>query len=162
MTKLIKWSPFSELTTLHKEMDDLFKRFFGAGERVLGLREREEWYPAMESFISKGSLIIRAELPGVDPKDVDISIVGNHLTIKGDRRFTREMKEEECLVKEISYGAFERSMTLPEGGDINKVHAKYAEGILEITMPVPKELAAKKVEIEYKETPERERVIKAA
>ncbi|MBI5182495.1 MAG: Hsp20/alpha crystallin family protein, partial [Nitrospirae bacterium] len=99
---------------------------------------------------------------GVDPKDVDISIVGNHLTIKGERRTTREMKEEECLVKEISYGAFERSTTLPEGVDINKVHAKYADGILEITMPVPKELAAKKVEIEYKETPEKERVIKAA
>ncbi len=161
MTKLIKWSPFSELTTLHREMDDLFKRFFGAGERVLGLRETE-WYPAMESIISKGSLIIKTELPGVDPKDVDISIVGNQLIVKGERKVAKEMKEEECLFREISYGAFERSMTLPEGVDTSKVHAKYSDGILEITMPVPKELAAKKVEIEYKEGPERERVIKAA
>lgn len=161
MTKLIKWRPFSELPTLHKEIDDIFKRFFGAGERMLGFRETE-WLPSVESFISKGNLVIRAELPGIDPKDVDISIVGNQITIKGERKTAKETKEEECLMKEISYGSFERSMPLPEGVDANKVHATYANGMLEITMPVPKELAAKKIEIEYKETPEKERAVRAA
>src|SRR6202008_4991050 len=87
------------------------------------------------------------ELPGVDPKDVEIHVQGNTLTISGERTSTRETNEADYMQKEISYGSFTRSLVLPEGVDRERVSAEYRNGVLEITAPVATASLPKKVEI---------------
>ncbi|MBI3301195.1 MAG: Hsp20/alpha crystallin family protein, partial [Deltaproteobacteria bacterium] len=110
--------------------------------------EAEAWTPPIGSYIENGSLVIKADLPGIDPKGVSISVLGNQLTIEGERK--REKKEEgkEYLYDELPYGKFSRTITLPEGVDADKVKADYKNGVLEITIPAPKQLVSKKIPIE--------------
>ncbi len=86
-------------------------------------------------------------LPGVDPKDVGLQVQGNTLTISGERSASRETKETDYLRREITYGAFQRSILLPEGVDRDKLTAEYRNGILEITAPIAAAALPRKVEI---------------
>ncbi|MEE9613506.1 MAG: Hsp20/alpha crystallin family protein [Thermodesulfobacteriota bacterium] len=154
MLTLKKWDPFTELSTIHKEMDEFFKRTVGSIAPVLF---KGEWYPAFESYIKGEELVVHADLPGIDPKDVDISISGDKLTIKGERKAEKEETTGEYLFRETSYGSFERSMTLPEGVNVDKVHASYNHGVLEITMPAEAAALPKKVTVEVEEEKKRGR-----
>lgn len=147
MFAIRRWDPFSELSTLRREMDDFFRRTVGLSHEILG-GERVGWYPHVDSFVHKGNVVIRMELPGVDAKDVDISVSGNLLTIKGEKKAEQEVKGEEYFLCESCYGAFERTITLPEGVAADKIHAAYKNGILEVTMPAAKAALPKKVAIE--------------
>lgn len=137
--------PFRELEKWHHDIDSLFSHLLG---RRPFEPELFETSPAVESFVRNGDLVVRADLPGVDPKDVDISVLDNVLTIKGERRATKEAKEEEYIRQEISYGSFERQMTLPAGVEADKIKAKYENGVLEVSMPAPKRLSGKKIPIQ--------------
>jgi len=161
MKPLIKWSPFSELSAIRREFDELFNRFFEFGGGWVPGLLRERVFPTLESYYKEGKFVVKAELPGIDPKDVDISIVGNQLTIKGERKMEKDVREEDYLLMERSYGSFMRSITLPEGVDTTKVHATYRDGILDISMPCAEAIAPKKVTIEI-EGPEEKVVKKAA
>jgi HSP20 family protein len=108
----------------------------------------EEWMPAIESHVDNGNLIVKMDLPGVDPKEVSISVTGNQLTIEGERKREEKKEEKDYSYREVAYGKFSRSMTLPEAVDADKVKAAYKNGVLEVTIPVPKQLAAKKIQIE--------------
>jgi len=148
MKPLVKWNPFGELSILHREIDDLFRRVFElSGEWMPGFL-RERVFPALECFYKDGNLVVKAELPGIDPKDIDISITGNQLTIKGERKAEKDVREEDYMLMERSYGSFSRSITLPEGVDTTKVHATYHDGILDITMPCTSALKTQKIPIE--------------
>ena len=140
------WDPIDELRSMQHEMDRLFDRFVGgevAGERT-GL-----WMPSVESYTKDGQLIFKAELPGIDPKDLDVSINDNReLVIKGERKAEKSAKEENYLYREISYGHFERHFVLPEGVKTENLKAKFTNGILEIAVPAPTITKARKVEIE--------------
>jgi HSP20 family protein len=140
-----------ELESLQQRMDQLFdqfsNRFFG-GERPKSIWGGEDWNPAIESRADNGNLIVKADLPGVDPKEVSISVVGNQLTIEGERKHEEKKEEKDYFYRELSYGKFSRSVALPEGVDPDKVKATFKNGVLEITMPAPKQLAAKKIQIE--------------
>ena len=156
MLPLVKWSPFRELTTLHKDIDDLFNRVFGRTERWMpmpflgGLN-----YPSID-FVKEGNnLVVHVDLPGIDPKDVDISVTGNTLTVKGERRHEKERKEEDYLVREIGYGAFERSFTLPAEVNPDKIKANSKNGVLYITMPAIEAIKGKRVRIETEEEPKK-------
>lgn len=151
MFALRKWHPFGELSTLHREMDEFFRKAFEAMGGLTPSLLRETWYPAVESFMKEGNIIVRAEIPGIDPKDIDISVVGNQLTIKGERKAEKGVKEEDYLLNEICYSAFERTVTLPEGVKAENVHASYRNGILEVTMPAEKAVLPKKVTVEIAE-----------
>jgi HSP20 family protein len=140
-----------ELESLQQRMDQLFdqfsNRFFG-GERPKSIWGGEDWNPAIESRADNGNLIVKADLPGVDPKEVSISVVGNQLTIEGERKHEEKKEEKDYFYRELSYGKFSRSVALPEGVDPDKVKATFKNGVLEITMPAPKQLTAKKIQIE--------------
>jgi HSP20 family protein len=153
MKALTPWRPMRELETIRQRMDDLFERM---SERVFGpgQRERSVWgetealAPAIESHVDKDTLIIKADLPGIDPKEVSISVTGNQLTIEGERKQEEKKEEKDYVYREVAYGKFSRTMTLPEGVDADKVKANYKNGVLEITMPAPKQIAGKKIQIE--------------
>src|SRR5262249_27813705 len=92
--------------------------------------------------------IVRTDLPGIDPKDVDIKVVGDVLTIKGRREEKRETKKADLFRREIRYGSFERSLSLPEGIKAEDLKATYRDGVLELSASMPKEVAAKEVKIQ--------------
>jgi len=147
MRALTPWRPFGELSTLHRDIDDLFARFFGDEERNW-LRPFEMGSaPAIESFLRGHELVVRADLPGIDPKNVELAVEGDRLTIKGERKKVEEEKRANEFYREVSYGRFERTVALPAGVDPDAVKAEYHDGVLEITMKAPKDLKSKKVPI---------------
>lgn len=148
---LARWNPWRELSDLEREMSDLTRRFFGGGWFEPWTRRANggTWRPAVDVFARKGDLVVRAELPGVDPeKDIDISLHEGALTIRGERRFEEKTERDNFYRFESSYGSFQRSIPVPEGVKAEDVHATYENGILEVVIPKAGELtSAKKIPI---------------
>jgi HSP20 family protein len=149
---LTRWNPWKELASLHTDLDRLFDQFFGRMEgsefmsrAMLG---SGTWQPALEGYIKDNNLVVRAIVPGVDPKDVNISIYGNTLVIKGERKAAEGIETEDYYFCEIPYGSFERTITLPVEVDVDKIHATYKDGLLEISLPTKNFVGRKKIEIQ--------------
>src|SRR6185369_461464 len=137
------WRPARDLEAFERRISDLFDRFFGPGERERSVWGTQGWAPAIESKVDNGNLIIKADLPGIDPKEVSISVLGNQLTIEGERKQEEKKEEKDYFYQEVSYGKFSRTITLPEGVNADQVKANYKNGVLEISVPAPKQLASK-------------------
>jgi len=152
---LERWQSSRDLDRLGREFDELFDRFGFGGDWFprWGL-ERETvarpgtMRPAIESYVEDGKFVVRADLPGIDPKDVDIKVIGDMLTIKGSREEKSETKKHDFVRREIRYGAFERAVSLPEGIKAADLKATYKDGVLELTAPLPHEVAPKEVKIQ--------------
>ena len=144
MGALSVWSPFRELERIAQRLEPPFPRFFEALEDNYD----EAFTPAVESYVRDGNLVVRADVPGLELKDLDVSVLRGVLTIKGERKSEQEVKKEDYLRREVSYGSFERRMSLPEGAVTDQVKANFKNGVLEITIPLAKEAVAKKVQIE--------------
>lgn len=146
---LERWTPFRsrQLDHFRNEIDDLFDRFITKGDLGSHLETSAD-SPRLESFIEGDKLIVRIDLPGIDPKDVEVSTLGNMLTVKGIREDRTEKRSRYFLRRETVYGHFERSLALPLGVRSDAIKATYEKGVLELTMPAPKELASQKVPIQ--------------
>jgi len=143
---LVKWEPFREVSRLRREMDRLWEDFFGPGPR--GLRPwTEEWTPAVDVSETAEQVTVKTELPGIDPKEIDISLVGDLLTIKGEKKSEREEKKENYHLVERSYGSFSRSVRLPAAVDNDKIEAKYDKGVLTISCPKKEPVKPKAITI---------------
>jgi HSP20 family protein len=136
------WSPFRELDRFRRDFDDLFDRFLG------GRSSRQGRVPALESYVDNGVLTVRADLPGIDPKDVEITVTGDQLTIRGKREQRNESRGRDFLHREVSYGSFERMVKLPGGVNPDDVKASFHNGVLELTVPLPEQSLSRKVPIE--------------
>jgi len=144
----VRFDPMRELSTLQREMDDLFKRMFGSS-RETGEGRFLTTPPAVNSYIKDGVFHLEAELPGVDTDKLDVRMDGGELIIRGERTSSHKKEEVDYLLKESSLSTFERRMTLPAGADVDKAHASYQNGLLEVTMPVTKkEISGRKIPIE--------------
>ena len=154
MVHVTRWAPFTPAFQLRRDIDDLFGRFFGqqmSGEGAQATAPAAEWpawTPAVEGWQEDDHWVIKVALPGVDPKDVEVDLTQNQLTIKGQRKQAAETKRDTYFARELTYGAFERSFTMPEGVDPAKINARYANGILEVRVPKPVTEAPRKVAIE--------------
>jgi len=144
MGALSPWRPFHELERMARRWESPLSRLFEGFEDNYD----EAFTPAVESYVKNGNLVVRADVPGLELKDLDVSIIGNVLCVKGERKSEHEVKKEDYLHREVSYGAFERRMTLPEGAAADKVKASFKNGVIEITVPLAKETVSKKVPIE--------------
>jgi len=144
------WDPFDEMRTMQRDMDRLFDRFLGS-ERTGEVGRLGLWMPSIESYAKEGKLFIKVELPGVDPKDLDVSITDRELVIKGERKAEKDEKEKDYTYREISYGSFERRFVIPEGVKTDDLKAAFTNGILEISVPIPEVPKAKKIEIKTEE-----------
>jgi len=143
--ELTPWRPFGELSTLRREMDRLWENFFG--ERPLTRMWEREWAPSLDMSESKDNFVVKAEVPGIDAKDIDISLTGDVLTIRGEKKQEKEEREEDYHLVERSYGSFSRSVRLPAEVESNKIKASYKNGILNITLPKSEKVKAKEVKI---------------
>ncbi len=112
--------------------------------------EEMVWTPAVEMYEKDDKFVVRAELPGMKKEEFDISVLGDTLPIKGERKAKSEVKDEDYYRCELCYGKFSRSVALPAAVDAKKVEASYENGILEITLPKVEEAKPKKVEVKVK------------
>lgn len=147
--ELVPWKPFGrELDRLRKEMDDLWSRFFG--ERPFGRRVDEEWSPSVDLSETKDNFVVKAELPGLEVKDIDVSISGEVLTIRGEKKKEEEEKGEHHHYVERFYGSFQRSFRLPTNVQADKVEASFDKGVLKITLPKVEEAKKKEIQVKVK------------
>jgi HSP20 family protein len=143
--ELTPWRPFGELSSLRREMDRLWENFFG--ERPLGRIWEREWAPSLDMSETKDNYVVKAEVPGIDAKHIDISLTGDILSIRGEKKQEKEEKEEEYHLVERNYGSFSRSVRIPAEVESNKIKASYKNGILTITLPKSEKVKAKEVKI---------------
>jgi HSP20 family protein len=144
MFEITPWRPLRELSNLRREMEDFWENI--AGEREF-LPMRGEWMPAVDVSETKDSLIVKAEIPGMEPKDIDISLSGDLLTIKGERKQKTEEKKENFHRIETRHGAFSRTIRVPVSVDSDKIEASYDKGVLQVVLPKKEEIKAKQIEI---------------
>jgi HSP20 family protein len=145
MNAMLRWSPTRQFH-FHHDVDDLFGRFFDGATNEVAQRAAS-WLPASEGWIENGAYVIQIALPGVDPKVVEVSMMDNVLTVKGERKADPDTAGKDYFVREVAYGTFQRSFTLPEGVDAAQVEAKYANGMLEMSVPAPRAAVLRTIEI---------------
>ena len=146
--ELVPWKPFGELTSLRKEMENLWNRFLGESPALRTFRE--DWLPPVDISETEDKLVIKAEMPGLDPKDVDVSISADVLTIKGEKKKKEEEKGEHYHCVETYSGSFQRSFRLPHNVKTDKIEATFDKGVLKITLPKTEEAKKKEVKIRVK------------
>ena len=146
---IVRWEPFRDLVSLQDRMNRLFDESF----RGVGRAGAEEdwalgaWAPAVDIYEQDGNIVLKAELPGIDPKDVDVRVENNVLTLRGERKFDDEVKKENYHRVERAYGAFSRSFTLPTVVDTEKIKAEFKDGVLRVTLPKKEEAKPKQISI---------------
>lgn len=144
---LRRWDPWRELLSLRDELDRIFDRFFTPME----FETRElAWTPSVDMYETDRELVIKAELPGLSSRDVDITLTDDTLTIKGEKKEAEEVKGENYYRKESRYGAFHRVIQLPVAVKKEDVKATFKDGVLEIRLPKAKE-EARGIKIKVKE-----------
>jgi len=144
---IVRWEPFRDLMTTQREFDRLFKEAFTPffGEAELSTRT---WAPAVDIFETESDIVLKAELPGVNPNDVEIKVEDSTLYLKGERKFEKEVKEESYHRIERSYGSFARSFSLPNSINAEKVKAEYKDGLLTLTLPKREEAKPRAIKID--------------
>ncbi|MFC1838127.1 Hsp20/alpha crystallin family protein [Thermodesulfobacteriota bacterium] len=146
--ELMPWRPAGGLTSLRREMDDLWSRFFNNAP-VIGQFEGE-WTPSVDVTETKDSFIVKAELPGLEAKDINVSLTGNLLTIKGEKKKEKDEKDENHHYVERYYGSFQRSFQLPANIKSGKIDASFDKGVLKVTLPKTEDAKKKEIKINVK------------
>jgi HSP20 family protein len=151
---LIRWEPAREVASLQQEMNRLFSSFFDTPAPGGGAGALRRWVPAMDLVETDDSFVLKADLPGLDEKDINLEVEDNVLTISGDRKAEHEEKREGYYRVERSFGSFRRSLTLPDGVDAEAVKARFDKGVLEVRIPKPEDRKPRRVSIKVGEQPE--------
>jgi len=143
------WRPIQDMEEIERHFGDIFGQSLLPAWRRLPLEEKG-WIPAIDVFEKEDKFVVKAELPGMKEDDIDVSVVGDTLTIKGEKKTEAEVKEDDYYRCERSYGSFFRTVALPSHVDAKKIEASYEEGVLEITLPKVPEVKPKKVPVTVK------------
>jgi HSP20 family protein len=144
---LVRWTPARELTTLQDRINRFFNDSFsraGYGDESVTL---STWHPMVDIYDDNDKIIIKAELPGIEKKDISIDLKDRVLTLMGERSADHEVNEDRYYRRERSYGKFERSFTLPAGLNPEKIKADHRDGVLKIEVPKPEEEKPKQITI---------------
>ncbi len=139
-----RWDPFRDLMGIQNEINRLFGRTYAGGETagVAGA-----WMPALDIYEAKDKFVVTVELPGLDPADVDVSVEDSTLIVRGERKFYQEVDEDSFHRVERRYGAFARSLALPQTANAEKIEASFDRGVLTIEVPKAEEAKPKKISI---------------
>jgi HSP20 family protein len=144
---VIRWTPFQDLAAVQDRMNQLFNEFHR--RRDDDVMTRGAWVPPVDIFESEtGELVMKAELPGMTREDIDVTVENQTLSIRGEKKFNREVKEEQYHRVERTYGAFSRSFSLPLTVDVAKVSAEYKDGVLTVTLPLREEAKPKQIKVD--------------
>ena len=145
---IVRWDPFRDLVGLQERMNRMFD------ESYRGARTHSDewaiggaWAPAVDIYEHDGNIVLKAELPGIDPKSVDVRLENNTLTLRGERKFDTDVKQDSYHRVERAYGSFTRSFTLPTIVDQEKMKADYKDGVLQVTLPKREEAKPKQINV---------------
>lgn len=141
-----RWDPFREFDRLQNEISKLFDWSVGHKDRGTGLDF--QWSPEIDVVDEGKEYFIKADLPGIDPKDIEITVDNGVLTIKGERTLEEEEKQKDYYCLERAYGSFSRSIQLPNEVEADKVKASYKNGVLELRCPKSARSQARKIKVE--------------
>ena len=144
MSAITRWDAFHNLSTLQEQVNRLFE---GSSPRRSDQSALTTWAPAVDIYETENELVLKADLPDVNEKDLDIRIESNILTIKGERRFEEKVKEDNYLRVERTYGSFSRSFSLPSTVDSGSIKADYKNGVLTVELPKRAESKPRQVKI---------------
>ncbi len=145
--ELIRWNPMRGMFGLGHRIDPLFDELNCLIHRDPDGRTPRSWNPVVDIYDNDETIVINAELPGIDKKDIVVDVTGNVLTLKGERSTANEVKNEKYHRRERTFGKFERAFTLPEDVDPEKIQADYTDGVLEIKIPKPEKKEPKKITV---------------
>ncbi|MBN1374723.1 MAG: Hsp20/alpha crystallin family protein [Dehalococcoidia bacterium] len=143
---LMRWNPARELEEMDRYLGDMLGDTFWPSLRMR-TPEIKAWMPALDVFERDDKFVVKAEIPGMDEENINVSVEGNSLVIKGQKDTEKEVKDEDYYHCERSYGSFYRSVPLPSTVDKDKIQADYDNGILEVTFPKSAEVKPKKVKV---------------
>ena len=148
---IVRWEPFRDLMSLQERMNRLFDESFRSRAGSTGQEDDwalgGSWAPSVDIYEHQGSIVLKAEIPGVDPKEVDIRVENNVLTLRGERKLDQEITRDNTHRVERAYGAFSRSFTLPSVVDTEKIQAEYKDGVLKVVLPRREEAKPKQIQI---------------
>ena len=145
MTVLTRWEPFRELSTLQDRINRAFRESYtGAGDDSL---TTSSFAPAVDVYEDEHQVALKIEVPGIDEKDIDVTVEKDTLTVHGERKFEKEEKEENYRRVERQYGSFTRTFTLPSTVDHENIHADYDKGILKISLAKKAEAKPKQIKV---------------
>lgn len=144
---LIKWNPWRESEIFSDRVNQICNHNFFPSAWLSDEPGLRDFRPVIDIYDNDRKIVIEAELPGMDKKDIHVDVKDGVLTLRGGRSFEDEVKEEKYHRKERAFGKFHRSFTLPEGLDHDKIEADYKDGVLKIEIPKPEEKKPKKVTI---------------
>ena len=145
---IIRWDPFREMTNFEDQFNRLWRGVADGGKR------QESWLPAVDVFDTKDAVVLKAELAGMRPDDIQIEVEDNVLTIKGERRFEEKVDEDRYYRVERRFGSFQRSLALPQGVKADDIQASYEDGILEVRVPKAEEEQPRKITVTARQTVE--------
>jgi len=145
--RLVPYRRMDSPSRLFPEVSRFFEDFFSDSPLPSASSRAEGWIPAVDVLEREGNLELRAELPGVNEKDIDLKIEGNVLTLKGERKFSEEEKKNNYHRIESFYGSFSRSFTLPDTVATDKIKADYKNGILTVTIPQKPEVRPREIPV---------------
>jgi HSP20 family protein len=146
--ELVRWRPRRDLVSVHDEVDRVFDRFLG---NLRPFADYEfQWNPSVDVAETESEVTVKAELPGMEPKDIDVNVLDNVLTISGEKKSEEEESTKNYYHSELRYGAFTRRLTLPSKVETGKINAEYKNGVLTVTMPKAEEAKVQKVNIDVK------------
>lgn len=144
MNSISRWDPFRNLATLQDQFNRLFEGNLSHDRDQSVLTA---WAPSVDIYETENELVIKADLPEVSEKDIDVRVENNMLTIRGERKLEQKVKEENYLRMERSYGSFTRSFSLPNTVNTEAIQANYRDGALTVTLPKRAESKPKQVKI---------------
>ncbi len=146
MTVLTRWEPFRELSTLQDRINRAFRESYRESGQDESLTT-STFAPAVDVYEDDHNVTLKIEVPGIDEKDIDVSLENNTLTVHGERKIEKEEKEENYRRVESQYGSFTRTFNLPTTVDSEKVSAIYDKGVLKITLPKKAEAKPKQIKV---------------
>jgi HSP20 family protein len=143
-TTLNRWEPFRGAATLQEQVNRLFGNVLEHSGEESNLTS---WAPAVDIYETEHELVVKADLPEVDPKELDIRVENNLLTIRGERKFEKKVSEDHYLRVERAYGSFSRSFSLANTVDAEAIEADYQNGVLTLTIPKREEAKPKQIKV---------------
>jgi len=146
--EIVPWRPFGELSSFRKEMDRLWDR--ALGETPFTGTFGDVWSPSVDISETKDSLVIKADLPGLEAKNVNVSISGDVLTLRGEKKAEEEEKDEHYHCVERYSGSFQRVLQMPSGVKADQIEATFDKGVLKVTLPKVEEAKKKEIEVKVK------------